>query len=430
MRIRLAHSLVLLLHTSLAIALGVSFHAFSQAERRQTEAAQRQLQVSIAVSRFLAGSKQLTISVQSFAATGDPSFAEAYWREVYVTRNRDRAARTLQRLGLTSGESALLRQARAESDALIRTEREALDAGRAGQRDRAIQLVFGPAYQQALRRIYVPSEGLQRHINERMERAVQGESQRAEALWRLLVALLIMDLALVFVVLAVVTPRFITRPLVRLDRRLQQLLRGEPAAAVPLRGAAREIQDLALSLAAQERLSAQLARDRWAKAEQVRISALLQSEATPEAVAARFLTELAPLGLGAGSVYAVGSLSASLTLLSSYAGDAEPLAAQRLQRGEGLLGECLRQAHPLEIVDPPPGYLTVRSGLGSHEPCSLWLLPVRSGERVLAMVELALLRSLDSQERTLISDLLPFLALALEGLPANGQDHGRSGRRP
>lgn len=430
MRIRLAHSLVLLLHTGLAIALGVSFHAFSVAERQQTAATRRQLQVSIAISRFLAGSKQLTISVQSFAASGDPSFAEAYWREVYVTRNRDRAARTLQRLGLTSGESALLRQARAESDALIRTEREALDAGRSGGRDRAIQLVFGPAYQQALRRIYVPSEDLQRRINERMERAVQGERQRAEALWRLLVALLITDLALVFVVLAVVTPRFITRPLMRLDRRLQLLLRGEPAAAVPLHGAAQEIQDLALSLAAQEQLSTQVTRDRWAKAEQVRISALLQSESTPEAVAARFLTELAPLGLGAGSVYAVAPGSASLTLLSSYAGDAEPLAAQRLQRGEGLLGECLRQAHPLEIDDPPPGYLTVRSGLGSHEPFSLWLLPVRSGERVLAMVELALLRSLDSHARTLISDLLPFLALALEGLPSVGEDRGRSCTRP
>ena len=421
MRIRVANSLVLLLYTAMAVATGLSFYSFSLAQAQQTLAARRQLEATDQLARFLTASKLLTSSVQTYAATGEEQFAQAYWREVHVTRSRDRAAMALQRLGLTPQETLLMRRAKAESDALIQREADALAEGRRGERERAIALVFGPVYQQALRRIYAPSEELQQRISARMAAELVAQRQRSARLWTFCLSLLLLDLLLVYAVLALVYPRFITGPLQQLDRRLQQQLRGEAMGALPpLGAAATEIRDLAASLAAQERLAEQLGRDQWAKAQQVRISAALQLQGSPAAVAARFLQELAPLlQIGAATCYGVELERGDLQLLATYAGAELAPVPARLAPGEGLLGECLRQARPLEVASPPPHYLTVRGGLGWLEPRALLLLPVLSGGRVLAVVELALLRTLLSHERALIDDLLPFLALALEGAGAS-----------
>lgn len=417
MRIRVANALVLLLYSAMAGATGLSFQRYSVAQVEQMRATRRQLEATDQVARFLAGSKLLTSSVQTYAATGEERFAQAYWREVSITRSRDRAAAALQHLGLTPQESLLMRQARHESDTLIQREKQAMEAGRRGDRDRAIALVFGPAYQLALSRIYGPSEALERLIRQRMAQEVAAERQRADWLWSLCLILLLLDVLLVFAILALIYPRFITGPLLQLDRRLQQQLRGAPLGPLPpLRGAASEIRELAASLAEQERLAEQLGHDRWIKAQQVRINAVLQQQDCPQAVAGRFLQALAPvLPIGAATCYGVEPGQGALGLLASYA-SAEPWPApQRLESGEGLLGECLRQARPLEVASPPPGYLPVHSALGRLEPEALLLLPVLSGERVLAVLELALLRPLLAHERELLSDLLPFLALALEG---------------
>ncbi len=417
MRIRLANALVLLLYTAMAGATGLSFQRYRVAQVEQMRATRRQLEATDQVARFLAGSKLLTSSVQTYAATGEERFAQAYWREVSITRSRDRAAAALQHLGLTPQESLLMRQAKHESDTLIQREKQVMDAARGGDRDRAIVLAFGPLYQLALSRIYGPSEALEQRIRERMAQEVAAQRQRADWLWTLCLSLLLLDLLLLFAILALIVPRFITRPLLQLDRRLQQQLRGEPMGPLPpLRGAASEIRDLAASLAEQERLAEQLSHDRWIKAQQVRIHAVLQEQDCPQAVAARFLQALAPvLPIGAATCYGVEPDQGTLSLLGSYA-SAEPWPVpQRLQLGEGLLGECLRQARPLEVASPPPGYLPVHSGLGQLEPESLLLLPVLSGERVLAVLELALLHPLRAHEQELLSDLLPFLALALEG---------------
>lgn len=420
MRIRVANSLVLLLYSAMAVLTAVVFSRYSEVQQRAIAAAQRQLLASTEVSRFLAGSRLLTSSVQSYAASGEERFSTAYWRELFGSRSRDRAAEALQRLSLTAPESALLQRARSQADTLVELEQRAMEAGRRGDRPQALALVFGPAYQQALQRLLAPSEELQQRITRRLAAELARERQQAAALWHLCLGLLAFDLLLVFVVLALVYPRFIIRPLLQLDRRLQTLGAGEPPPPLQLAGAATEIQDLAESLATQERLARQLAHDQWAKAQQVRISAVLQRQTSAPALGAALLAELAPLlPLGAATVYGVYGEAAegagALHLLATYATSGEPVP-ERLQPGEGLVGECLRLGEPLEVQDLPPGYRTVVSGLGHAPPHGLLLLPVLSGSSTLAVLELALLSPLEPHQRSLVLDLLPFVALALEGL--------------
>lgn len=417
MRIRVANSLVLLLYSAMAVLTAVVFNRFGEVQQRAIAAAQRQLLASTEVTRFLAGSRLLTSSVQSYAASGEERFSTAYWRELFGRRSRDRAAEALQRLSLTAPESALLQRARSQADTLVELEQRAMEAGRRGDRPQALALVFGPAYQQALQRFVAPSEELQQRITRRLAAELARERQQAAALWHLCLGLLAFDLALVFVVLALVYPRFITRPLLQLDRRLQNLGAGKPLPPLQLAGAATEIQELAESLATQEQLARQLAHDQWAKAQQVRISAVLQRQTSAPALGTTLLAELAPLlPLGAATVYRVSAEGAgTLHLLATYATSGEPVP-ERLQPGEGLVGECLRLGEPLEVQDLPPGYRTVVSGLGHAPPHGLLLLPVLSGSSTLAVLELALLSPLEPHQRSLVLDLLPFVALALEGL--------------
>ncbi len=416
MRIRVANSLVLLLYSAMAVLTAVVFSRYGEVQQRAIAAAQRQLLASTEVTRFLAGSRLLTSSVQSYAASGEESFSTAYWRELFGSRSRDRAAEALQRLSLTATESALLQRARSQADTLVELEQLAMEAARRGDRPQALALVFGPAYQQALQRFVAPSEELQQRITRRLAAELARERQQASSLWHLCLGLLAFDLALVFAVLALVYPRFITRPLMQLDRRLQNLGAGEPPPPLQLAGAATEIQDLAESLATQERLARQLAHDQWAKAQQVRISAVLQRQTSAPALGAALLAELAPLlPLGAATVYGVSAEEGgALALLATYATSGEPVPV-RLQSGEGLVGECLRMGEPLEVQDLPPGYRTVVSGLGHAPPHGLLLLPVLSGSSTLAVLELALLSPLEPHQRSLVLDLLPFVALALEG---------------
>jgi len=418
MRIRAANALITAFYLTLAVASGMAFRRFDQERLEETVAYSSRIRATDQVARFLAGSKQLTSSVQSYAATGDPAFAQAYWREVEVTRSRDRAAEDLAALGLTPAEEALIRQAKANSDALIAVESRAIDAARGGDQPRALGLVFGPAYQRALRGIYGPSHQLQQQLQRRLQAVLEQNRRSAARWWRLCLALALLNLLLVVVVLVAVYPRFLGRPLLRLNQRVLALLAGGQPAPLDLGHAATEIRELAASLEAYQAMADQMGRDQWAKAQQVRITAALQRLHDPAALARCFLGELAPLlDLASATFYLRDPGAEHLHLVGSYALADPATVPQGIQFGEGLVGEVARQGQPIQLENPPPRYLAIVSGTGAAPAAQVLVLPVGSSEQLLAVIELAVLHPLAPHQHHLLTDLLPLLALALEALP-------------
>jgi hypothetical protein len=421
MRIRVANTLITAAVLALTTATSFSFYRYGLVREQESDAYRRQVEATRELARFLAGSKQLTSTVQSYAATGEAPFAEAYWRELEVSRSRDQAAEALRRLGLSRLEAQLLLQARSSSDALVGRERQALAAAGRGDRAGAIALVFGPAYQQALRRIYEPSLQVQQQLERRLASERLEVGRRSRQLWQLCLALLLLNLVLVLAVLGWLYPRFVALPLLRLNGRVQALLRGERPELVALGHAATEIRELAASLAAYQQLGDQLALDQWAKAQQVRITAELQRCQGTHQQATRFLQALAPLlELGAATFYGFDPEAQALWLWSSYALHDPEAVPSRVPLGEGLVGQCALERQPISLEPPPPDYLTISSGLGHSPAGALLVLPVLAGERLLAVLELASLQPLAPHQRQLLNDLLPLLALVLEAvdLPA------------
>lgn len=414
MRIRAAHALVLLLHGALAGATVIALVTIRQAWGREQQALRSTLEAAEALQSFRDGNQWLMVTAFAAVAKEDSHQSELYWRELLVARRRERAGITLRSLGLRPQEQSIWKAAEAASDALARQQQVALQLADRGDKARGMRILLNAStlhQQQAVRFL---SESLQRRLNERFGFELATERQWTSQLAQLMVALVVLDLALVFVVLLVLTPRFITRPLLALNQRLQCRLNGQPADQPNLQGAADEIKALGASLGEQESIQQQLARAQWVTSNQTQISEVLQRSPSLAGMGASLLEELGgALDLGAGALYV---LNRSQTQLEPIAGFATTALPSAIEPGEGLVGECFSQAHPLEIGQVPEGYLPIRSGLGQIQPASLWLLPVLSGGAVLGVLELALLRPMAPEQRDLVLNVLPLLALAMERL--------------
>src|SRR5205814_10288920 len=87
---------------------------------------QRQVKFKEHAAQLARGSDYRTDEVRRYAQFGDRTHYDNYWREVNVTRSRDRAVEGLQQLRAPPSELALLEQAKQNSDTLIHTERDAM----------------------------------------------------------------------------------------------------------------------------------------------------------------------------------------------------------------------------------------------------------------------------------------------------------------
>lgn len=155
---------------------------------------------------------------------------------------------------------------------------------------------------------------------------------------------------------------------------------------------------------------AELAHDKTLLAE---AAVSMQREPTPEALAARFLSESHRL-LGAlqGAVYLRRDDTRSLDLLSCYAcSDSMP---KTIAAGEGLLGQCAEDGRLRCISAPPERYWRIQSALGSVRPASLLIAPIPGSELALGVVELAFASQASDDLQVRFGELLDLLGINLQ----------------
>ncbi|GMV30430.1 MAG: hypothetical protein AMXMBFR59_25550 [Rhodanobacteraceae bacterium] len=86
-------------------------------------------------------------------------------------------------------------------------------------------------------------------------------------------------------------------------------------------------------------------------------------------------------------------------------------AEQRL--GEGLVGQAVKDRRLLHLRNLPPGYLSLRSGLGRGEVAELVILPASIDGVVHAVIELGFLRAVGAPEKELLQRAAESFALAV-----------------
>jgi signal transduction histidine kinase/CheY-like chemotaxis protein/HAMP domain-containing protein len=220
--------------------------------------------------------------------------------------------------------------------------------------------------------------------------------------------------------LGVLTFRRIVGPIRALKSSVETIVGGDYGARVPFTEALDETGSLARSIDVLRRGAGAMEDQRWVKAHVATLTGALQGASTVAEFGERLLAGLVPtLGGGVAAFYALESGETRLRRVAHYGlVDAEG-PGEWVGLGEGLVGQCAREAKGVSLAGLPPGYLKVASGLGAAAPTHAVAWPLVSRDAVLAVVELASFHAPRGREETLVGELFPAAALSLEVLQRN-----------
>jgi HAMP domain-containing protein/CheY-like chemotaxis protein/signal transduction histidine kinase len=165
----------------------------------------------------------------------------------------------------------------------------------------------------------------------------------------------------------------------------------------------------------------------WLKTNLARFTNMLQGQRDLSTVGRMLLSELAPLvGAQHGVIYQVQADGAdvALKLLSAYADDVSNGYPEHLQLGEGLIGQCARDARRMFITEMPANVVPISSGLFRALPRNAIVLPVSFEGQVKAVIEMASLGSFTALQMSFLEQLTTSIGIVLNSIEATMQTEG------
>jgi HAMP domain-containing protein/CheY-like chemotaxis protein/signal transduction histidine kinase len=164
----------------------------------------------------------------------------------------------------------------------------------------------------------------------------------------------------------------------------------------------------------------------WLKTNLARFTGMLQGQRDLATVGRLLLSELVPLvNAQQGVIYRMESEESSgLALLSAYADDAPDGHPQRMQLGEGLVGQCALEKRSILMTDLPDKIAPIRSALFHAAPRDVIVLPVLFEGRVKAVIELASLHTFTISHLAFLEQLTASIGILLNSIEATMQTEG------
>jgi PAS domain S-box-containing protein len=96
-----------------------------------------------------------------------------------------------------------------------------------------------------------------------------------------------------------------------------------------------------------------------------------------------------------GSIFVVenqGAKDEFLKLMSARAWERKKFLQKTFAPGEGLVGQAAIEKHTIFMTNVPQNYITITSGLGEANPSCVLIVPLKSEEQVVGVIELASFR--------------------------------------
>jgi HAMP domain-containing protein/CheY-like chemotaxis protein/signal transduction histidine kinase len=197
---------------------------------------------------------------------------------------------------------------------------------------------------------------------------------------------------------------------------------------VEARGEVAELKDNINTMIGNLRLTTdQNTEQDWLKTNLARFTNMLQGQRDLVTVGRLMLSELAPLVEAQhGVIYQVEADDGAndLKLLSAYADRAVGGHAARLQLGEGLIGQCARDARRILITELPDDVVPITSGLFKAQPRHVIVLPVLFEGQVKAVIELASLGGFTDLQLAFLEQLTTSIGIVLNSIEATMQTEG------
>ena len=134
-----------------------------------TVAKDAQIGAGNALNQYRLASRNLTLSIQSYAVTGEKQYIDAYTTEVNVDKNREKALDILSGYNISDAEWEKLNQIASMSNGLIEYESAAIAGVEAGNMDWAREQVFGETYEAGVAQISALTDEVINEIQTRKE---------------------------------------------------------------------------------------------------------------------------------------------------------------------------------------------------------------------------------------------------------------------
>jgi len=110
-----------------------------------------------------------------------------------------------------------------------------------------------------------------------------------------------------------------------------------------------------------------------------------------------------------------------LEVKSTFAWNRHKFISKRLAYGESLAGSCMLEKQTIVVAEVPDDYVTIASGLGEANPNCIIVVPLKTENRVLGVVELASFRMLEDYQIQFVERVAENIATAINTVRINDQ---------
>ena len=164
----------------------------------------------------------------------------------------------------------------------------------------------------------------------------------------------------------------------------------------------------------------------WLKTNLARFTNMLQGQRDLQTVGRLLLSELTPLvNAQLGVIYQVESDERpSLRLLSAFADDGATGHPQRVEFGQGLVGQCAADKRRMLITSMPAHAVPIGSALFKVVPQNIVVLPVLFENEVKAVIELASVTTFTTLQMAFLEQLTNSIGIVLNSIEATMQTEG------
>ena len=108
-----------------------------------------------------------------------------------------------------------------------------------------------------------------------------------------------------------------------------------------------------------------------------------------------------------------------LETIAAYAYDRRKYIDKKFPFGEGLPGTCALEKEKIYINELPEEYSDIISGVGQTKPRFVLLVPLKTGQEIFGILELASFRGLEKDELSFIDQLAESIASTLQSVQTN-----------
>ena len=198
-------------------------------------------------NRFMNGSAYLTNEVRAFSATGEKVHYDNYWNEVNNLKNRDIGVAAMQEIGITQEEQEMIDAMASLSNELVPLEDEAMKHVQEGDREAALDYVYGDDYNSSIAKINALKEKFLSALEARTLAEVNSLYQTEERIKLLMCAALALAGLLQLISLLIIR-RKVVRPVIAVKNQMGEISKGNLSADFTLESDTSEIGMLVQSI--------------------------------------------------------------------------------------------------------------------------------------------------------------------------------------